>query len=555
MSNNFKQTMKLFTSVALCISMLLGAFILPAAAENDFTVEVGSVTAFPGETVSIPLTFANNADVAALILTPDVDEGLTIDDVTLEGSLFDAVTVGLNLMFDGDPEAAIHPASGTFAVLTVTVADDCAAGTYDLSVIVRECVDSWYEEVACTVVPGTVTVVTATPTKAAASAGHDAYSLDGENWQTSPVFTGLYPSTEYTVSVKDGETVTTETVTTADPESYTKGEYIDAAAEQISVKIAYNVGLHNNIELNYFVQTAALEGFENVRMYLQKENYADETDTCTLESVVLTDYTETTLMGRDCYKFNYKGLKSWQMGSNVYATIYAELDGVTYISQLDVYGIKTYAANTLATTTDASLKTLLVDTLNYGAASQIYFQKNTSNLVNAFLTADQQALATAADVTPTTVSGSVKLEGATAAFKGASLVLGNEIELKYYFTVPTGVDIDDVTIVLEYTGINGTPKTAVLTSADFTAEAAYDTAAVAGYSVKYANLFAYELGLTVDATVQINGTAASNTVHYSGETYAANQLAKTTTAQTLADLINALLKYSRSARAYFEIEV
>lgn len=550
MSNNFKQTMKLFTSVALCISMLLGAFILPAAAENDFTVEVGSVTAFPGETVSIPLTFANNVDVAALILTPDADEGLTIDDVTLEGSLFDTVTVGLNLMFDGDPEAPIRPASGTFAVLTVTVADDCAAGTYDLSVIVRECVDSWYENVACTVVPGTVTVVTATPTKAAASAGHDAYSLDGENWQTSPVFTGLYPSTEYTVSVKDGETVTTETVTTADPESYTTGEVIDSSAAVLNVegfKFTHSLALESNLGLNFFVTAALMDGYSNIRLYIEREVYSRTDGTRSLKAVIL----DNPVIENNKYKFAFKDFAAAEIGNMAYATLYAEKDGETFISPVDAYSVRMYAEAVLASNSAAftsELKTALVAMLDYGAAAQTYFSYNTANPVNAGVTAAQRSLYTYTGSTEwTNITDTIALEGATASISGKALGLDNNIELKLYMSFDFTPD-EDTSLAYSYISLNGREYESEIGFSDFVFDTAKDK-----YYARITDIAVANLSAPVSCTICQNGTPVSETLVFNAESY--TYLIDQYTAPSYAKLqavLNAMMVYSRAAYDYFK---
>jgi hypothetical protein len=86
-----------------------------------------------------------------------------------------------------------------------------------------------------------------------------------------------------------------------------------------------------------------------------------------------------------------------KLGDEIYLCVYAELDDGTVIySDVVTYSVKSYAYGKLADSkTDASLKALLVSLLNYGAAAQVYFGYNTDALVNANLTAEQQALAAA----------------------------------------------------------------------------------------------------------------------------------------------------------------
>ena len=82
------------------------------------------------------------------------------------------------------------------------------------------------------------------------------------------------------------------------------------------------------------------------------------------------------------------------MGDTIYMKVYLKLANGTYIySRRLECSAKVYAANMLADkNTDAGIKALCVALLNYGAEAQTYFGYRTDDLMNADLTAEQQAL-------------------------------------------------------------------------------------------------------------------------------------------------------------------
>lgn len=80
---------------------------------------------------------------------------------------------------------------------------------------------------------------------------------------------------------------------------------------------------------------------------------------------------------------------------------------------------------------------MMVATLNYGAATQNYFDYNTDNLANA----GYEKAATAEMPEPAAASQTGSAEGIT--FYGASLLLENRIALRFYFDVSG--DIEDYT--------------------------------------------------------------------------------------------------------------
>jgi hypothetical protein len=135
----------------------------------------------------------------------------------------------------------------------------------------------------------------------------------------------------------------------------------------------------------------------------------------------------------DRYLVSTDGIAAKEMGDTRYYCAYAKLTDGTYVySQIYDYSPRKYAMNMLGkASTSEKQKALCVAMLNYGAAAQIYFNHNADDLMNAALTAEQNALVVDYDRTlfQGAVSSSkgtdfVKTEGfarktATVSFEGA----------------------------------------------------------------------------------------------------------------------------------------
>ena len=101
-----------------------------------------------------------------------------------------------------------------------------------------------------------------------------------------------------------------------------------------------------------------------------------------------------TLSGNGFYRVRTEGIAAKNLGDEIYFRIYAKLaDGSYVYSRMVNYSAKTYAYSVVNGNYAERLKTLVVSMLNYGAAAQTYFGYKTDALVNANLTAEQQALA------------------------------------------------------------------------------------------------------------------------------------------------------------------
>ena len=96
------------------------------------------------------------------------------------------------------------------------------------------------------------------------------------------------------------------------------------------------------------------------------------------------------------YMAHTDGIAAKKMGDTLYFRVYALLsDGTEVYSDTVCYDAIMYANSILRKSENPYMKALVVSMLNYGAQAQLYFGYNTGSLMNAGLTAQQQALALA----------------------------------------------------------------------------------------------------------------------------------------------------------------
>ncbi len=145
------------------------------------------------------------------------------------------------------------------------------------------------------------------------------------------------------------------------------------------VKMTHSVSFTENMQLNYYLPVSYVEGYENVRLKIEKQTYAnDGTDNFTYREFILSDFTyDTNSSGVTRYRFYFINISAKELGNEIKAYVMADKDGVTYFTEEpDVYSIKTYAYNRLEKSNDIQFKTLIVDMLNYGSSAQKYFNYN-----------------------------------------------------------------------------------------------------------------------------------------------------------------------------------
>ncbi len=310
--------------------------------------------------------------------------------------------------------------------------------------------------------------------------------------------------------------------------------------------------LESDIAMNFYARDTVLEGWENPYVVFTKAIYSSNGNITGYETEKVSSFVrKADYSGVPCHCFRFDGVKAYEMGSQVTATLYAYKDGVLYKGAVVDYSVFKYASNMLNKTSDDALKTLLVDALNYGAAAQTYFAYNQENLVNEGLTEEQAAFATVQNPTVTSCTELIKNEGATVSFKAVSLVLKDKVTFNYYLNLANyNGDIEDLELRISYTNAYGEEDTAVIDGSDFVYKRYTDGNYY--YVANFSELYAFQMREICSAEVysKTTDTVISSTVLYSIESYVAS---KTNSDQNaLVQLLWDMMKYGDAAENYFK---
>lgn len=284
--------------------------------------------------------------------------------------------------------------------------------------------------------------------------------------------------------------------------------------------------LQNDLKVSFVVKKDLIDknGYENLYAVFTMNG----------NEITVSDYT----VNGDYYVFSFSNIAPDRMNDTITAALYATRDGVEYSDELE-YSIAQYCYSMLGKTEDAKLRTLLVDLLNYGAASQVYVEYRTDALVNADLTAEQAAWGTTSDPVLTSVKNATyrTVNDPTVSWVGVSLNLKDSITLQFAFTAAS---TEGLTIKVE--NASGTLLKEI--------EADEFTASGSSFLAGFKGLTAGQVSDTVYFTAYRGGEAVSNTVAYSVESYAyAKQNDENA---NLAALVKAMMKYGNAANAYAE---
>ncbi len=231
------------------------------------------------------------------------------------------------------------------------------------------------------------------------------------------------------------------------------------------------------------------------------------------------------------YVFAFADILPNQMNDEITATMYATLDGTVYMSEAKAYSVATYCYNMLDKySDDEKLRTLLVDILNYGAATQEYTGHNTANLANAGLTDAQKAWASP-DRAFVSVENVKYAEIASPAVTwiGAGLNLSESIAVRYEFTTASTDGL-----------------TAKVTCGGKTWEIAEFSKNEQDKDVLLVYINAGYMNEPIYVTLYDGETAVSDTVCYSIESYASTYGEDA----ELGALVKAMMKYGDAASAY-----
>ena len=247
--------------------------------------------------------------------------------------------------------------------------------------------------------------------------------------------------------------------------------------------------------------------------------------------------TDTEIVnGQECYVFSFNDISPAQMGDEVSLCAYATVAGTEYVGEAFTYSVKNYCFDVLADeTASRALKTLAVETLNYGAQSQIYTRYNTSALVNADLTDEQKGYVIANVTLENASAQSIDGDESVAKWQGVKLLLSDSITVRFVFTAKSEIGL---TATVRYG--NDLNKTEEITQIVALGKGRY--------AVDFSVSSVEQLNNLFEITIADVSGNTSKTLTYSVESYA--YAVQDVSAAGLNTYTAALMKYLRAVDAY-----
>ena len=306
-----------------------------------------------------------------------------------------------------------------------------------------------------------------------------------------------------------------------------------------NIKMNHTLNLASDISANFAIAKSLLTGYDMTTAYVEFEidTYSGNEKTGTKTTKV------AGVLNGNYYYFTFNGLNATMMNDDIRATFYGSKDGAMYKSNVDTYSVATYAYSSLDNPgRPESLKVLCANLLRYGANAQSYKSYRTNALADSKMTDAHKAYLTALDsvVFDTINKANEDMTDPSVSIIGKSLNLDSKVTLKFIVELKTYTgDVNDLTVVVNYTDINGVAKSATLTDPQ-----AYDPAKNR-YSFEFDGLLAAELRQPLTVAVYSGSTRLSGTIEYSASTYGTGKQG------ALKTLCQALMAYSDAAKAYF----
>ena len=316
-----------------------------------------------------------------------------------------------------------------------------------------------------------------------------------------------------------------------------------------SFKIGHSVSFDADLKMNYRIKYSDLAALvpnyvtDGAYLVVEKDRYPMGGGITTVETVTL--YPDlTTDAERMIFVLN--GIQSVEMGSELRAVLHVfDENGNEYTTPVDVYSVLDYARSCFSKYTyeeQPEFYTLLIDTLNYGAAAQVAFDRRANEPVNAGMDAYQQYATTelSAELTDvrTYVDNDRNITAVTAM--GFNVNFADKTEINAKLTLAEGYTKADITAVkvLDESG----NVVATLTQFTELADGRLQVTFTGVKSVNMRDMFYF--------VAYVGDEVASQNAGYSVEAYAKSCIASGDS--VLAELAMATIYYGDSAKAYFE---
>lgn len=275
-----------------------------------------------------------------------------------------------------------------------------------------------------------------------------------------------------------------------------------AAASENAEIVQWNVTLRDNLQANF---------------HLSIPETAVETATVRVAvgdaEAVSYNASELTKVGDNYLVSAY--VAAAQMTEEIGVSI--EIDGAEAVNK--TYTLAQYAAAVLANKNMSKYHELVQNMLHYGAMAQLHFAHNEDNLANAGYELENLA------VVPTEEKV-VAVEGAVEgiSFHGASLLFQDRIAIRYYFNAPNGVEGYSFTVNDEAQDVIGKGNLYYVQINGFNPQ-------------DYNN----------DVTLTVSDGTASQSITYSPMHYIIRMCNKSTTSESLKNLLAAMYGYHLAA--------
>ncbi len=287
--------------------------------------------------------------------------------------------------------------------------------------------------------------------------------------------------------------------------------------------------LGKNFAINYYVENTQFAAGDYSAPYMIFELNGKET--------TVTEYDEVG----EYYVFTFSNLAPNQMTEHIYATLHATAaDGSAYTSDTTWYSVAQYCYNQLANgNTSTELRTLLVDLLNYGTASQLYKDVNAVGLANSKLTEEQKAWGSKTyDTLNNNNYTTGNVENPAAQWESVSLVLQDAVVIRLYFTAD---DITNLAIKAE-----GAGKTWTIPASSFKKDDQ------GRYYADFGKLNPAQMREVINFTVYNGDTAVSLTLQYSIESYVCSKLNNAESSDALKALVESMIMYGDATKKYVD---
>ncbi len=278
--------------------------------------------------------------------------------------------------------------------------------------------------------------------------------------------------------------------------------------------------LGNALEFQFAFPKSAADSWTGAYAVIVKD-WADGSQTT--KTVSASQWGTAAINGVSYWALVYDGLAAKEMADNFYVTIYNK-EGKA-ISYVWTDSVRAYVTRSFSNQ-NAVAKTMMVDMLNYGAASQTEFSYNTDDLANKLLTSAEKAYATG------TMNSISNNQVQAANYMGTRLVLESSIQMQVAFNNLTS----DMYAVYSFTDHSGNSRNVTVSGENFV-----NAGGVQGIELSelvYADARKVVTIIVYNSNGTVHGMAVDSIESYAKRSY------------TAGGLFEYLMKFSDSANAY-----